>query len=67
MQKKTLQEMEIPSELFEIKDGKIEIAWWVLEELKEDIKEELEPSGSRLTIIERYPFEDGMLVELIPL
>lgn len=64
---KTLQNMEIPSELFEIKDGKIEIAWWVLEELKEDIKEELEPSGSRLTIIERYPFEDGMLVELIPL
>ena len=64
---KTLQNMEIPSELYEIKDGKIEIAWWVLEELKEDIKEELEPSGSRLIIIERYPFEDGMLVELIPL
>ena len=63
----TLQNMEIPSELFEVKDGKIEIAWWVLEELKEEIKEELEPSGSRLFIIERYPFEDGMLVELIPL
>jgi len=64
---KTLQSMEIPSKLFEIKNGKIDIAWWVLEELKEGIKEELEPSGSRLTIIERYPFEDGMLVELIPL
>jgi len=63
----TLQSMEIPSELFEIKDGKIEIAWWVLEELKEDIKEELKPSGSKLIIIERYPFEDGLLVELIPL
>jgi pyruvate formate-lyase activating enzyme-like uncharacterized protein len=63
----TLQSMEIPSELFEVKDGKIEISWWVLEELKEEIKEELEPSGSRLLIIERYPFEDGMLVELIPL
>ncbi|RXA19389.1 radical SAM protein [Methanosarcina sp. MSH10X1] len=63
----TLQSMEIPAELFEIKDGKIEVAWWVLEELKEGIKEELEPSGSRLLIIERYPFEDGLLVELIPL
>ena len=63
----TLQSMEIPSELFEVKNGKIEIAWWVLEELKEGIKEELEPSGSKLLIIERYPFEDGMLVELIPL
>ena len=64
---KTLQGMEIPSEFFEIKDGKIEVAWWVLEEFKENIREELEPSGSKLLIIERYPFEDGLLVELIPL
>ncbi|HEY3360888.1 MAG TPA: radical SAM protein [Methanosarcina sp.] len=64
---KTLQSMEIPSKLFEIKEGKIEIAWWVLEELKEDIKEKLEPSGSKLSIIERYPFEGGLLVELTPL
>jgi len=63
----TLESMGIPSELFEIKDGKIEIAWWVLEELGESIKEEMEPSGSRLLIIERYPFEGGPLVELIPL
>ena len=65
--KETLQSMEIPAELFEIKAGKIEIAWWVLEELREGIKEKLEPSGSRLVIIERYPFEDGLVVELIPL
>lgn len=64
---KTLQDMEIPSEFFEIKDGKIEVAWWVLEEFKENFREELGPSGSRLLIIERYPFEDGLLVELIPL
>lgn len=62
-----LQDMEVPSELFEVKDGKIEIAWWVLEELKEAIKEELEPLETKLSIIERYPFEDGMVVELIPL
>lgn len=64
---KMLQDMEIPSELFEVKEGKIEIAWWVLEEIKEEIKEELEPFGAIFSIIERYPFENGMVVETIPL
>jgi pyruvate formate-lyase activating enzyme-like uncharacterized protein len=64
---KTLQDMEISSELFEVKDGKIEIAWWVLEELKEEIRRDLEPFEGSFYIIERYPFEDGMIVELIPL
>lgn len=64
---KTLQSMEIPSEFFEIKEGKIEVAWWILEDFKEGIREKLEPSGFRLMIIERYPFEGGLLVELIPL
>jgi uncharacterized protein len=62
---KILQDMEIPPELFGVKDGKIEIAWWVLEELKEKVKEKLESSGIRLSIIERYPFEKGMIVETI--
>ncbi len=64
---KILMDMEIPLELFEVKNGRIEIAWWILEELKEDIKEKLKSLGARLLIIERYPFEDGLLVELIPL
>ncbi|MDQ1253433.1 MAG: uncharacterized protein QG646_2600 [Euryarchaeota archaeon] len=58
-----LQDMEIPPELFEVKDEKIEIAWWILEEIKEEIFEELEPSYTRLSIIERYPFENGLVVE----
>ena len=77
-----LQEAEVPEELFEVRDGKIEMAWWVLEELKEELKEKLEEEikeqenegkaerkvcKTRLSIIERYPFENGMLVELIPL
>ena len=62
-----LREIEVPDELYEVKDGKIEIAWWVLEDLKDGLKEELEPLGTKLFIIERHPFEDGMLVELIPL
>ncbi len=62
-----LKNMEIPSELFEIKDGKIEIAWWLLEELKDELKEELQHSETRIFIVERHPFEDGLVVELIPL
>jgi len=62
-----LREEEVPDELFEVKEGKIEIAWWVLEDLKDILKEELEPSGTKLFIIERHPFEDGLIVELIPL
>lgn len=83
--KKVLQEAEVPEELFEAKNGKIEIAWWVLEELKgvlkeelknelkmkkeeeEVLKEEMKVCEARLSIIERYPFEGGMLVEIIPL
>jgi pyruvate formate-lyase activating enzyme-like uncharacterized protein len=62
-----LREIEVPNELFEVKEGKIEIAWWVLEDLKDGLKEELEPFGTKIFIIERHPFEDGLLVELIPL
>ena len=62
-----LTEADVPEELFELKEGKIELAWWVLEDLKDGLKEELEPSGTKILIIERHPFEDGMLVELIPL
>jgi len=62
-----LREIEVPDELFEVKEGKIEIAWWVLEDLKDGLKEELGPLGTGIFIIERHPFEDGLLVELIPL
>jgi hypothetical protein len=65
--KKILEDIGIPLELFEVKKGRIEIAWWILEELKEEIKEELKSLGAKLLIIERYPFEDGLLVELTPI
>ncbi|WP_440956287.1 radical SAM protein [Methanosarcina sp. Mfa9] len=69
MVEKLLQELEVPKELFETKENSIEIAWWVLEELNEVIKEKLEAFKvrARLFVIERYPLEDGMVVELIPL
>lgn len=62
-----LREEGVPDELFEVKDGKIELAWWVLEDLKDGLREELETSGTKIFIIERHPFEDGLIVELIPL
>ncbi len=66
---KVLHELEVPRELFETKEDSIEIAWWVLEEIKEEMKEKLQAckAGARLSVIERYPLEDGMVVELIPL
>ncbi|HII02721.1 TPA: radical SAM protein [Methanosarcinaceae archaeon] len=64
-----LYELKVPKELFGTKENSIEIAWWVLEELNEDLKEKLEAckARARLFVIERYPLEDGMVVELIPL
>lgn len=62
-----LREAEVTNKLYEVKEGKIEIAWWVLEDLADVLKEELESSGTELFIIERHPFEDGLVVELIPL
>ena len=66
---KILQELEIPGELFETKENRIEIAWWLLEELEEEIEEKLQAFKvrARFSVIERYPHEDGMVVELIPL
>ncbi|MCL7410705.1 MAG: radical SAM protein [Methanosarcinaceae archaeon] len=54
-----LREMEVPDDMFEIKGGIIEIAWWILE----DIAQELKNAGGTLSIIERYPFEGGLVVE----
>ena len=54
-----LREMEVPDDMFEIKDDVIEIAWWILE----DIAKELKKAGGILSFIERYPFEGGLVVE----
>ena len=58
-----LQKMEMPDDMFEVKNGSIEIAWWVLE----DIADELNEVGSILTIVERYPFEGGLVVQTTPI
>lgn len=57
-----LYKMEVPDDMFEVKNGRIEIAWWILEDIADLLKE----AGSILIIIERYPFEGGLVVQTIP-
>ncbi|MDD2439718.1 MAG: radical SAM protein [Methanosarcinaceae archaeon] len=58
-----LKAQAVPAKLFEAKETGIEIAWWILEELQTPLKN----SGTSLSIIERYPFKDGLIVEVFPL
>ena len=58
-----LHEMEVPDDMFEVKGGRIEIAWWILEDIAQDLKR----AGRTLLIIERYPFEGGLVVETMPI
>jgi len=53
----------VPYDMYCSLNGRIEIAAWILEEICPDLM------GSRctLSIIERYPLEDGLVVERIPL
>ena len=59
---KKLKKLEVPRDMYAFIDGnRIEIAWWILD----DIKEEL--AGTVKSIVERYPLKDGLVVERIPL
>jgi hypothetical protein len=59
-----IKEIEIPPEMYVSipEKGTIEIAWWILEDIADELDESL-----GLSIIERYPFEGGLVVERIPL
>ncbi|WP_292465611.1 radical SAM protein [Methanolobus sp.] len=52
----------ISQEMLETKDHSVETAWWILE----DVAELLRDNTKDLSIIERYPFENGFVVEKIP-
>ena len=58
-----LIQMEVPADMMEVKSLGVDIAWWILEDIAESIKK----PGRKLYIIERYPFEEGLIVEKIPL
>ncbi|MCD4807722.1 MAG: 4Fe-4S cluster-binding domain-containing protein [Methanococcoides sp.] len=58
-----LNEIGVPENMFEIKERAIELPGWFTEENAQELKE----FGFVPSIIERYPFKDGLVVEVIPL
>jgi len=55
--------LDVPGQLFELRDGKVELAWWVLEEIASEIGgrfrswyEECYPTYGRL-VVERIPID----------
>ncbi len=58
-----LEELGVPLEMYSCRGDRIEIAASILE----DITKELKGINCILSIIEKYPFEDGLVVERIPL
>lgn len=53
----------VPEDMYSVSNGSIEIAGWIAEELADKLKK----AGCSVSIIERYPMENGMIVERTPL
>lgn len=58
-----LKEAGVPDEMYEVRDGTVEIAWWIAE----DFASELKKIGCNVSVIERYPMKNGMVAESTPL
>ncbi len=58
-----LLNIAVPEDMYSCRVGGIDIAATILE----DIADELKSAKCILSIIEKYPFEDGLVVERIPL
>jgi pyruvate formate-lyase activating enzyme-like uncharacterized protein len=58
-----LKDAGVTADMYSVLDGSIETAWWITE----DLAEELKKAGCRVAVIERYPMKNGMLVEKTPL
>jgi hypothetical protein len=58
-----LEDMEVPKDMYSCLEWRIDIAASILEDLTHELKGAL----CVLSIIEKYPFEDGMVVDRIPL
>lgn len=58
-----LQRLEVPHEMYSLGEEQIEIAAPILE----DISKELKSIDCIISVIERFPLEDGLVVERIPL
>jgi pyruvate formate-lyase activating enzyme-like uncharacterized protein len=58
-----LEDMAVPKDMYSCRAGRIDIAASILEDLTHELKGAL----CVLSIIEKYPFENGMVVDRIPL
>ena len=58
-----LKNAGVPVNMFEVKEGMIETSWWIASEMAEELKE----IGCQVSIIERHPIKDGIIVERTPL
>lgn len=58
-----LNEAGVPENMFEVKGGTIETSDWIASEMAEELKE----TGCHVSIVERYPMKNGMVVERTPL
>jgi len=58
-----LKEAQVHDEMYEVRDGTVEIAWWIAE----DLVSELKKIGCHVSVIERYPMKNGMVAESTPL
>ncbi len=58
-----LKDLGVPKEMYSCRMGRIEIAASILEDITKELKSVL----CILSIIEKYPFEDGLVVDRIPL
>lgn len=55
-------EQGVPDGMLETTASGIETAWWILEDLAELIRQK----ADEMFIVERYPFEKGLIVERMP-
>jgi pyruvate formate-lyase activating enzyme-like uncharacterized protein len=58
-----LEDLGVPEDMYAQNQDQIEIAAIILEDISEDLKS----IGLKIHLIERYPLEEGMVVERIPL
>ncbi len=58
-----LEELEVPEEMYSLREDEIDIAAPILE----DISKELKSIDCIISVIERFPLEDGLVVERIHL
>lgn len=57
-----LEQLDVPRDLYERKRGRVELGWWVLEDIADEITSDFSASYE-----ECYPTYRGMVVEKIPL